>query len=107
MEIGVAYDIFWIAFLAENDIKTNATHSDINLLKNTFERIAKSYRGVTGNSTLNSVGDRKYGEYDFWAIRNSNNDEGDNHETLTCKRVSKHIYNTTAREGVIQTIPAG
>ena len=38
---SVAYDIFWIASLTENDIKTNATHSDVNLLKNTFERIAK------------------------------------------------------------------
>ena len=104
---SVAYDIFWIASLTENDIKTNATHSDVNLLKNTFERIARSYKGITGNTTLSSVGDRKYGGYDFWAIRDSNNDAGDNHETLTWKRVSKYIYNTTAREGVIQTIPAG
>ena len=93
--------------MTENDIKTNATHSDVNLLKNTFERIAEWLKGITGNTTLSSVGDRKYGDYDFWAIRDSNNDAGDNHETLTWKRVSKHIYNTTAREGVIQTIPAG
>ena len=70
---------FLVASLAENDIKTNATQSDINLLKNTFERIAKSYKEITGNTTLNSVGDRKYGEYNFWAIRDCNNDGGDNH----------------------------
>jgi hypothetical protein len=34
-------------------------------------------------------------------------DRDDNHKTLTWKRVSKYVYNTTAREGVIQTIPAG
>ncbi|MDQ5869847.1 MAG: penicillin-binding protein activator [Thermoproteota archaeon] len=104
---SVAYDILWIASLAENDIKTNATHNDIDSLKKTFERIAKSYKGITGNTTLNSVGDRKYGDYDFWAIRDSNNDGDSNHETLAWKRVSKYIYNTTAGEGVIQTIPTG
>ncbi len=105
---SVAYDIFWIASLTENDIKMNATQNDLNSLKKTFERVANSYRGITGNTTLNNVGDRKYGDYDFWAIRASNNDDDGNHDGLAWEKVSKYIYsNTTTTEGIIQTIPTG
>ncbi len=104
---SVAYDIFWIASLTENEIKMNATQSDFNSLKKTFENVANSYRGITGNTTLNSVGDRKYGDYDFWAIRASNNNDG-NHNGLVWKKVSKYIYNnSTSTEGTIRTIPTG
>jgi hypothetical protein len=65
---SVAYDILWIASLTENDIKTNTTHSDFNSLKKTFEKVANSYRGITGNTTLNTVGDKNmetttFGQY--------------------------------------------
>jgi ABC-type branched-subunit amino acid transport system substrate-binding protein len=103
---SVAYDIFWIASLTENEIKMNATQSDFDSLKKTFENTANSYRGITGNTTLNSVGDRKYGDYDFWAIRAKNNDG--NHNGLVWKKVSKYIYNnSTSTEGTIRTIPTG
>jgi len=103
---SVAYDILWITSLTENDIKTDATHSDLTTLKKTFENIANSYRGITGNTTLNNVGDRKYGDYDFWAIRASNF-EG-NHNGFAWKKVSKYIYNnSTSTEGTIQTISTG
>ena len=50
---SVAYDAFWVAALAEN--YTNAT-SDVNYLKNTLVKIANSYNGITGNTSLNQFG---------------------------------------------------
>jgi hypothetical protein len=32
-------------------------------------QIADSYNGATGNTTLNAVGDRKYGHNDFWILK--------------------------------------
>jgi len=37
-------------------------------LKSAIVKIADSYKGITGNTTLNQVGDRKYGDYDFWGV---------------------------------------
>ncbi|MGA9152030.1 MAG: penicillin-binding protein activator [Candidatus Nitrosopolaris sp.] len=65
----VAYDAFWVAALTEN--ATLGT-KDINYLKKTFVRIANSYTGITGDTSLNEAGDRKHGDYDFWAIKPSN-----------------------------------
>jgi hypothetical protein len=58
-----------------------------------FDYVEIGIEGPEGNPTVNNK--KRY------------DDGGDNQETLTWKRVSKYIYNTTAREGVIQTIPAG
>lgn len=30
-----------------------------------------TYHGATGWTTLNAVGDRRYADFDFWAIRQS------------------------------------
>jgi branched-chain amino acid transport system substrate-binding protein len=84
---SVAYDALWVAALAEND--TKATH-DIDFLKNTIVKIAHSYQGITGNTSLNEFGDRKYGDYDFWAVRN---DES-THDSFIWKRVGKYVPNT-------------
>jgi branched-chain amino acid transport system substrate-binding protein len=75
----VVYDAFWLASLTENDLKG---HSDINMLKKTFLQLANSHVGITGNTSLNQAGDRKYGDYDFWAIGASdrNGDHGGNFE---------------------------
>jgi hypothetical protein len=35
-------------------------------------KIADSYTGITGDTSLNEAGDRKHGDYDFWAIKPSN-----------------------------------
>ena len=59
---AVAYDAFWVAALAENV----TMHSDGNYtskqmvesLKAAIMDSANSYFGVTGNTSLNSVGDR-------------------------------------------------
>ena len=83
---SVAYDTLWVAALAEND--TNATH-DINYLKNTIVKIAQSYQGITGNTTLNQFGDRKYGDYDFWAVRNSES----THDSFIWKHTGKYVPN--------------
>jgi branched-chain amino acid transport system substrate-binding protein len=81
---SVAYDILWVAALAEDN--TKATH-DTNYLKSTLVKIADSYNGITGNTSLNQVGDRKYGDYDFWAVRNSESTL----DSFIWKRVGKYI----------------
>jgi ABC-type branched-subunit amino acid transport system substrate-binding protein len=65
----VAYDAFWVAALTEN---ATAGTNDINYLKKTFLQIANSHKGITGDTSLNEAGDRKHGDYDFWAIKPSN-----------------------------------
>lgn len=61
----------WIASLTEN--ASHATNNNITLLTTTLTRIANSYSGITGSTSLNQAGDRKYANYDFWEIvkRNS------------------------------------
>ena len=68
----VAYDAFWVAALTENI--TGGT-KDVNSLKKTFLQISHSYAGITGDTSLNEAGDRKHGDYDFWAIRPNNSDD--------------------------------
>jgi branched-chain amino acid transport system substrate-binding protein len=94
---SVAYDTLWVAALAEND--TKATH-DINYLKNTIVKIAHSYQGITGNTTLNQFGDRKYGDYDFWAVRNSES----THDSFIWKRVSKYVPNIRTEQELVNQI---
>ena len=83
---SVAYDTLWVAALAEN--YTNAT-PDVNYLKNTLVKIADSYNGITGNTTLNQFGDRKYGDYDFWTVQDS---EG-THDSFIWKNIGKYVPN--------------
>ena len=83
---SVAYDTLWVAALAENDTKAT---QDINYLKSAIVKIADSYKGITGNTSLNQFGDRKYGDYDFWAVRNSES----THDSFIWKRVGKYIPN--------------
>ncbi|MGB7955590.1 MAG: hypothetical protein WCF23_16565 [Candidatus Nitrosopolaris sp.] len=66
---SVAYDSISIAALTEN--ASRATN-DINTLTKTLVQMAESYTGITGNTTLNEAGDRKYASYDFWAVRDNN-----------------------------------
>jgi branched-chain amino acid transport system substrate-binding protein len=91
---SVAYDALWVAALAENN--TKATR-DINYLKSTIVKIADSYNGITGNTTLNQFGDRKYGDYDFWAVRNS----GSTHDSFIWKRIGKYMPDVRAKEEFI------
>jgi branched-chain amino acid transport system substrate-binding protein len=69
----VAYDAFWVSALTENAIGAS---NNIDSIKNIFLRTAASYAGITGNTSLNQAGDRRYGDYDFWAIRTTGEDQG-------------------------------
>jgi ABC-type branched-subunit amino acid transport system substrate-binding protein len=60
-----AYDALWVAALTEN---ATAGTTRANLKKTLFE-IANLHRGITGDLSLNEAGDRKHGDYDFWAIK--------------------------------------
>ncbi|HZD34904.1 MAG TPA: penicillin-binding protein activator, partial [Nitrososphaeraceae archaeon] len=100
---AVAYDILWVIAKAENstmynDHITNGSY-DINIdgrsalsdgldastiiLGNNDNAIPKeelvhsanSYKGITGNTTLNRMGDRERAEYDIMAIRYLNNND--------------------------------
>ena len=71
----VAYDAFWVAALIEN---ATAGTKDINSLRKTFLQIANTYTGITGNTSLNEAGYRKYGDYDFWAVKANNGTNNDN-----------------------------
>ena len=64
----VASDALWI--IAKAYAENNAQNS--TALREAIPRIASSYDGLTGNTTLNAVGDRKYANYDFWTADNQN-----------------------------------
>ncbi|MGZ4951934.1 MAG: ABC transporter substrate-binding protein [Halobacteriota archaeon] len=63
-----AYDAVWI--LARAIAETNGDNS--TALRTAIPRVASSYTGVTGNTTLNAVGDRAYANYDFWTVKSQN-----------------------------------
>ena len=66
---AVAYDAFWVAALAENvTIHKDGNDTSIQGLKADIMDSANSYFGVTGNTTLNRVGDRAEGKYDCWIV---------------------------------------
>ncbi len=91
----VAYDAFWLASLTENNVKGE---NDINMLKKTFLQLANTRIGITGNTSLNEAGDRKYGDYDFWAVvaKNNNGDHGANFEWKLVGRFQSGPGNYTA-----------
>jgi ABC-type branched-subunit amino acid transport system substrate-binding protein len=64
----VIYDEFWVAALTLTN-HAGTQEDDIDSLREAFINTANSYIGVTGRTELNDAGDRKYGSYDFWAIR--------------------------------------
>ena len=64
----VAYDEFWVAALTLKYVSA-VRQDDIGSLRETFINTANIYTGITGRTELNEAGDRKYGSYDFWAVR--------------------------------------
>ena len=90
----VAYDAFWVAALTEN--VTPGT-KDINSLRKTFLQIANTFTGITGNTSLDEAGYRKYGDYDFWAVKASDGTNNDN-SVFQWKKVGvfKSDANTTS-----------
>jgi ABC-type branched-subunit amino acid transport system substrate-binding protein len=69
----VAYDELWVAALTLNK-HMGTQQGDFRSLRETFIGTANLYVGVTGSTELNDAGDRKYGSYDFWAVRPSSKD---------------------------------
>jgi branched-chain amino acid transport system substrate-binding protein len=69
---AVAYDAFWVAALAENITMLNeGNHTSREMVDGLKEAIidsANSYFGLTGNTSLNAVGDRANGQYDHWKV---------------------------------------
>jgi branched-chain amino acid transport system substrate-binding protein len=60
------YDAVWVAaeaYIASPD------GADVNVLKGKFVTAANSYFGATSWTALDAAGDRKYADFDFWAIR--------------------------------------
>lgn len=60
------YDAVWV--VARAYIASGATQ-EIEKLKEAFTTAASSGYGATGWTVLNEAGDRKYGDFDFWAVR--------------------------------------
>jgi branched-chain amino acid transport system substrate-binding protein len=60
------YDAVWV--VARAYIASGATE-EIEKLKEAFTTAAASGYGATGWTVLNEAGDRKYGDFDFWAVR--------------------------------------
>jgi branched-chain amino acid transport system substrate-binding protein len=87
------YDALWVAALTEN---ATAGTKDINSLRKTFLQIANTYTGITGNTSLDEAGYRKYGDYDFWAVKA--NDVNNDHGVFQWKKIGvfKSDANTTS-----------
>lgn len=64
------YDALWVSVLA---YISSSSSQDFNKLKKAFVQTADTYYGVTGTTILNAAGDRKFGYYDYWAVRKENN----------------------------------
>jgi len=60
------YDAVWV--VARGYVASGATLS-IEQLKTAFTTAASTHYGATGWTVLNNAGDRKYGDFDYWAIR--------------------------------------
>lgn len=60
------YDAVWV--VARGYVASGAT-LDIEQLKHAFTTAASTQFGATGWTVLNAAGDRKYGDFDFWAVR--------------------------------------
>jgi len=84
-----AYDALWVAALTENATKGI---KDIQTLKQKLYEMANSYFGLTGKTSLDEDGDRKYGTYDFWIINEKDDNKG--YEWVKVKNSSSIQLNT-------------
>ena len=60
------YDAVWV--VARGYVASGATLS-AGQLKKAFSTAAATHFGATGWTVLNAAGDRKYGDFDYWAVR--------------------------------------
>lgn len=76
------YDALWLAVLSYLDIlnaDTEGSEVPVETLKTVLPTVAENYFGITGWTLLNEEGDRKFGNYDFWAVEGTDIG-GDNEE---------------------------
>ena len=78
------YDAVWV--VARGYVASGAT-LDVERLKQAVTTAAASGYGATGWTVLNAAGDRRFGDFDFWAIRS---DAG----TLRWTRVARYESRT-------------
>ena len=62
------YDAVWVAALA---YLASPADVDVDSLATRFVQAADTYHGTTGWTALNAAGDRRFADFDFWAIRPS------------------------------------
>jgi len=63
-----AYDALWVGM---KTFMVTGLRADMVKFKLAFVEESANYFGVTGNTTLDANGDRAFGNYDFWAVRQS------------------------------------
>ncbi len=63
--LGV-YDAAWVA---ARTAALDKNRIDFDFFKHEFPEVAGSFFGTTGWTVLNGAGDRRFGNFDFWAIR--------------------------------------
>jgi branched-chain amino acid transport system substrate-binding protein len=62
------YDAVWV--VARGYVASGSTSTlGIEDLKTAFVTAASTHFGATGWTALNAAGDRKYGDFDYWAVR--------------------------------------
>ncbi|MEI8006166.1 MAG: ABC transporter substrate-binding protein [Bacteroidota bacterium] len=61
-----AYDAVWVGL---KTYLATGSHPDIATFKLAFTEEASNYFGASGNTTLDVNGDRAFGNYDFWAVK--------------------------------------
>ena len=64
----ISYDALWVADLSLDKSNTMIEKFNINTLKENMVKLTESYRGISGNITLNNAGDRINGQYELWKI---------------------------------------
>ncbi len=60
------YDAAWVA---AQTLALDKNRMDFDFFKREFPEVAGSFFGTTGWTVLNDAGDRRFGDYDFWGIR--------------------------------------
>jgi branched-chain amino acid transport system substrate-binding protein len=61
------YDAAWVAVLSAIEVDNDASR-----LRESFARNVQRYWGLTGPTALDPAGDRKFANFDFWTIRDTN-----------------------------------
>ena len=85
-----AYDSAWVITIAY--LETRSAGSSV--MNVAIPQVADSYYGITGNTALNTAGDRKFARYDFWSEMQENS-------TYNWKKVGSYSFDPETGKGVI------